>query len=213
MIIYQITNTKTDDFYIGKTTKSAETRWYFHQKDCEYNRSPSSHLYNAIRKYGVEHFVVSVIDECSSLDELNTREIEWIATLHPAYNIAKGGDGGWIHDQTGNRWKVKDSSRMGKAWKDRKRPREIVQMIAGTNNYQSTHFIDTPWGTFSTWKEAVDQAKLLREQGNYLVVTDVATLRTYCEGRTLNVEGRRTQKEWRGKHTKDLGFGRRIKSG
>lgn len=42
-------------------------------------------------------------------DEFNVVESEQWANIIP-----ERGDGGLIHDQTGNRWKVKDSSKMGK---------------------------------------------------------------------------------------------------
>lgn len=88
MIIYQIENVVNGDLYVGKTTKSIETRFkrhYYNHKD------GTTHLYKAMRKYGFENFVVSIIEETNNLDE---REMYWISKLSPRYNMTKGGEGG-----------------------------------------------------------------------------------------------------------------------
>ena len=212
MVIYTLTNNVTGDFYIGKTVKTAEQRSITHQRDARSRPNYCPRLYNAMNKYHPENFRVSVVTEHNSEAELNQAEIDTITQLSPAYNIAKGGSGGWIHDQTGNRWKVKDSSRMGQAHKGKKRPEALVRLISGGNNYQSTHTIHTPWGSFDTYREATDAAKELRAKGAKNVVTDVATLQRYCtQELVLNKEGRRTFPEWRGKNTRELGFFRSKK--
>jgi group I intron endonuclease len=117
-MIYISQNKINGKRYIGKTVKTLEERWYKHNKDVEYGSQTCFH--RAIRKYGSENFTVELLEDCPS--ELNNeREIHWIATLNPEYNMTVGGDGGWIHDQTGNTWKVKDPSKMGKhknQWKN-----------------------------------------------------------------------------------------------
>jgi hypothetical protein len=61
-------------------------------------------LYNAIRFHGVEHFTFEVVCECETLEELNTKEIEYISnhtTLAPnGYNVSKGGDNYEKHPDT-----------------------------------------------------------------------------------------------------------------
>ena len=52
-------------------------------------------LYDAINKYGPEHFLIEEIEKCS-IEEVNDREIYWIEyynTYHNGYNATKGGDG------------------------------------------------------------------------------------------------------------------------
>lgn len=117
-MIYIATNKINGKRYVGKTDTTLDKRWYKHNKDVEYGSQ--RHFHRAIRKYGKENFTFELLEDCSS--ELNNeREVFWIAELKPEYNMTKGGDGGWIHNQAGNRWKVKDPSRMGKhknQWKN-----------------------------------------------------------------------------------------------
>lgn len=92
MIIYQITNKLTNDFYIGKT-KNPKERFYKHKYNAINNKS-QAHIYRAMRKYGVENFEFSILESVESNDYLNEREIYWIKQLKPKYNMTKGGDGG-----------------------------------------------------------------------------------------------------------------------
>ena len=88
MIIYQITNNINGKKYIGKTTKSVEERYRKHLYN---HKEGNTHLYNAMRKHGVENFSIEIIEHTQNLDE---REKFWIYTLSPEYNMTKGGDGG-----------------------------------------------------------------------------------------------------------------------
>jgi group I intron endonuclease len=92
MIIYQITNNITNDFYIGKS-KEAKTRFYKHKYNASQTNS-QTHLYRAMRKYGIDNFSLSILDEAKTTQELNDKEILWIKKLNPKYNMTKGGDGG-----------------------------------------------------------------------------------------------------------------------
>jgi hypothetical protein len=64
-----------------------DDRWYQHQKNAEYGHE--TYLYRAMRKYGVESFVIEYLSE--GLDE---EEIILIDQLKPEYNMTRGGDGG-----------------------------------------------------------------------------------------------------------------------
>ena len=86
-MIYKITNTITGDFYIGKTVRTLEQRWYHHCKTAEYGSN--TYFHKAIRKYGVESFTIEFIAE--GLDE---EEKHWITELRPTYNLTAGGTGG-----------------------------------------------------------------------------------------------------------------------
>lgn len=92
MIIYQITNIITKDFYIGKT-KNPEQRFYRHKYNAINNKS-QAYIYRAMRKYGVENFEFTVLERVQFSEFLNEREIFWISELKPKYNMTKGGDGG-----------------------------------------------------------------------------------------------------------------------
>ena len=206
MIIYLFENMITGGTYVGKSVNTLEKRWRGHLYDVRYGSQ--THFHRAIRKYGAEWFFGVVLEE--NPDCINQAEKHWISRLNPSYNMTEGGDGGWINDQTGNTWKVKDSSRMGKYFASGRvhKSEAWINSTTGGNNYQCHYVITTPWGEFETWRDATNAAKELRRQGRKDVVTDGATLKKYCtENTLLNKEGRRTFPDWRGKYTHDIGFG------
>lgn len=95
--IYKITNKTNGKIYIGQTSRSIEVRWEEHIRDS--SDKPSSVyfslLHHAIRKYGVDAFVVDSIEECPD-SEMDKREQYWIEhfkTYECGYNITRGGQG------------------------------------------------------------------------------------------------------------------------
>ena len=90
MIIYLIRNRITGKSYVGQTTRPLEKRWQEHLHSHEQFR-----IARAIRKYGKEHFEISILAETDNLEELNRLEIEYISkrkTLSPdGYNLSVGG--------------------------------------------------------------------------------------------------------------------------
>lgn len=89
--IYRITNKVNGKFYIGKTTKSIAVRLKEHKYR---SKTGNTYLHKAIRKYGEDQFSIELLESVQTNDDLNHREIYWIATLSPQYNMTKGGDGG-----------------------------------------------------------------------------------------------------------------------
>lgn len=91
--IYKITNNINQKSYIGKTERSIQTRYKEHLRHRDYLDLP---LYRAFRKYGIENFSISQIEECDNKD-LDNREIYWInyyKTYSDGYNCTGGGEGG-----------------------------------------------------------------------------------------------------------------------
>lgn len=89
--IYKITNDINGKIYVGKTERSIEKRFKEHCLECY--RQPNRPLYAAMRKYGIEHFSIELIEETDSPEE---REIYWIEQLKSfkkGYNATQGGDG------------------------------------------------------------------------------------------------------------------------
>lgn len=91
--IYKITNKVNGKVYIGQTRYTVEFRWrqHIHKKD-------NTHFHNAIRKYGVDNFIVETLEECDYKD-LNSKEIFYIAkydSFKKGYNSTLGGDGNRI---------------------------------------------------------------------------------------------------------------------
>ena len=98
--IYCITNQINGKQYVGKTTYSVTKRFQEHCADSKKERCEKRPLYDAMNKYGVEHFIVEQLIECDEL-ELNSYEIFFIDkldTYHSGYNATKGGDGSILFD-------------------------------------------------------------------------------------------------------------------
>ena len=91
--IYEIVNDVNNKRYIGKTEFDINKRFQEHCNDAFKERNEKRPLYRAMRKYGIEHFHINLIEETDSPEE---REKYWISekkTFHYGYNATLGGDG------------------------------------------------------------------------------------------------------------------------
>lgn len=91
--IYKIENDINQKIYIGKTENSLRKRFQEHCRDARKNTEEHRPLYAAMKKYGEEHFHISLIEET---DNPNEREKYWIETygsFKNGYNATTGGDG------------------------------------------------------------------------------------------------------------------------
>ena len=98
--IYCISNDINDKVYIGKTLSSLENRFQEHCKDSIKERNEKRPLYNAMNKYGVEHFHIDLVEEVP-IEELNLKEQFWIQQFNSynyGYNATTGGDGKQLYD-------------------------------------------------------------------------------------------------------------------
>lgn len=92
--IYKITNLLNGKCYIGQSI-DIEKRWVEHKSIYNHPRCSNYHIYKAFRKYGIENFSFSVIEECEQ-SLLNDREKFWIQhynSFEHGYNMTIGGDG------------------------------------------------------------------------------------------------------------------------
>lgn len=90
--IYVISNDINDHVYVGQTRRTIDQRWQQHISD---SKKSNAVIYRAMRKYGVQHFSISEIEECPD-EELNDREIYWIDyynSYYNGYNSTLGGQG------------------------------------------------------------------------------------------------------------------------
>lgn len=101
-IIYQIENKINNKKYIGFTSKTLEQRWNKHLNDAKSGRK--TYLCNAIRKYGSEHFVISILqiekDLSVARDFLEQQHITNTNTHYlsgTGYNMTLGGEGTMGH--------------------------------------------------------------------------------------------------------------------
>ena len=97
MHVYLITNTINGNKYVGVTQTTIAKRWREHK--CAAKSGMDRPLYRAMRKYGVEAFVIEVVATADSVESLKALECRYIADLGTfarngsGYNLTLGGDG------------------------------------------------------------------------------------------------------------------------
>ncbi len=92
MLIYIITNDVNDKVYIGQTTKTLEERIQGHRNSMV--TGVTTHIYNAMRKYGWDKFHFRQIATADSQEDLDYLEQYYIAkydSVRNGYNMALGG--------------------------------------------------------------------------------------------------------------------------
>lgn len=93
-IIYKAVNLKTNEVYIGATTKSIEERKLDHIQKSD--KKVGSYFQEAIYTYGIDSFTWEQIDTASSNDELAKKEVKYIQQYHTKENGYNGDRGGGI---------------------------------------------------------------------------------------------------------------------
>ena len=115
MYIYRIINTVNNKIYVGQTVqKNPKMRWYDHCARTK--KGQDNHLYNSMRKYGIDTFKWEVIDIATSLEDLNSKEEHWLAHYRQTtecYNIREAG-GNKLHSPESIE-KMKESQRRAHA--------------------------------------------------------------------------------------------------
>ena len=119
--IYKIVNTQNKNIYIGQTYKTLSQRFTNHKYEAK-KGIVNSNLYKAIQKYGKEFFTIEDIEikdfetKEDSKIWMNEKEIHYISTLKPHYNMAPGGLG-----------------HTGVVWSEERRIR-FKELMSGSNN-------------------------------------------------------------------------------
>lgn len=106
MQIYRITNKLNNKIYIGQDTRNRKN--YF---------GSGNLITRALKKYGKENFTKEILWECDTIEELNEKEIFFIAKYNSThrrigYNIVGGGYGSLGYDAPAH---------VRKKWSDRQR--------------------------------------------------------------------------------------------
>ena len=100
--IYKITNCINQKLYVGLTLSDAETRFKKHISMIYSNGC--SALYGAIKKYGIESFIVETICLSNDKKELMNLEKHYISELNTispnGYNLTTGGENCRVTDKT-----------------------------------------------------------------------------------------------------------------
>ena len=95
MFVYKITNIINGKVYVGMDSQPVKkmSRWKDHLSSYK-NVNINKNLYKAFRKYGIENFSYTVIEEVTSQELLRKRETFWITyynSVHNGYNMQYGG--------------------------------------------------------------------------------------------------------------------------
>lgn len=91
--IYLITNKVNQKKYVGQTRTTIKERYKKHIKT---SRTSNRHLYCAMRKYGIENFIIEELERVENDNQLDIREQYWISyynSYYNGYNETKGGSG------------------------------------------------------------------------------------------------------------------------
>lgn len=94
-MVYQITFDGSKKVYIGYTSKGPDGRLQQHIKNMR--RGLDTHLYRAMRKYGIANLNIEIVEICKSREHAQEREkfhIKEKNSFREGYNMTEGGDGG-----------------------------------------------------------------------------------------------------------------------
>jgi group I intron endonuclease len=92
MIIYKAENIINGKVYIGQTRKKLHERIADHKYN---SKLKDGHFQRAIRKYGFDKFIWSIIDTAESFEELNEKEaycVDYYDSYNNGYNSTVGGE-------------------------------------------------------------------------------------------------------------------------
>lgn len=97
-VIYVITNMINNKKYVGLTTKNIEIRFQEHKFDSNKTKCKYA-IHHAMKKHGIDNFIITILEKCESYYNLRKSEIKWIEKLNTfiefgnGYNMTHGGDG------------------------------------------------------------------------------------------------------------------------
>lgn len=95
MIVYKCTCKVNGKIYVGCTKHNVESRWNNHVRHALSGSTYPFH--RAIKKHGSDAFIVEIIQQCQTLEEMSNAEVLWIERLNSAnklkgYNATLGGN-------------------------------------------------------------------------------------------------------------------------
>ena len=105
--------------YVGQTSQKIANRFKDHLKWAK--KKINKHLYDAMNCHGYENFIIELVEDEISKEDIDNKEIHYISfykTLSPlGYNMTKGGGGGY----TLGAWSEEDRAALYKQQGDNRR--------------------------------------------------------------------------------------------
>lgn len=132
--IYKIINDINNKIYVGKTDFSIEKRFQEHCRDCQKNFNEKRPLYSAMRKYGVEHFHIELVEETDYPEEREIYWIEQLDTYNNRYNATKGGEGKSLYNHNLILNKLKEHPYLCDIAEEIGCSRDLIYTLAKDNN-------------------------------------------------------------------------------
>lgn len=201
--IYKITNKTNGHFYIGYTKLTLQKRFKLHTKATT-TKMP---IVSAIKKYGIDNFIIELLCEFDNKLEATNCEIRLIEELKPDYNLHRGGTGGPMYGPMNGMY--------GKKHTDEWLKNKSESMMRENNPmWNKTHTDDvkkvlselkighTPWNkgktrvysdeTITKWKKPKTQEHKNKLKKQYIFISptgkkvSVFGLTEFCEKNNLN---------------------------
>lgn len=149
--LYKITNTINEHTYIGFTSRSVSERYCSHKNNA-FKQNKKSKLYSAMRKYGVDAFIVETIYEGEDALE---KENYFINLYKCEYNMTKGGEA----NQLGRTWNLDEETKK-KISSSRK---GIVFSMDHREKLSKSHKGQVPWNRGKFKENVSSHALYMRE--------------------------------------------------
>lgn len=193
--IYSITNTLDGKRYIGKSV-NIEGRFSGHRSGLSKptrGKDVNRHLYNAVRKYGLENFKFEIIDVCDR-DSLPERELYWMDFYNSCnrefgYNLRRDSSSGMFVSEETRELKRKislgeNNPNYQNYWSEE----DKIRMSAIKKQQHLSGIYDESWrakisvASSETWKDE-DKKKQMAKR----VSVSKSTLRFYQYDKKTNV--------------------------
>jgi len=114
--VYKITNLVNGKHYVGFTT-NPDDRWYNHQRCSDLDKK-NTHLYNAMRKYGVKNFKFEILYQSMDYEHthktMETYFIKEYDSFNNGYNMTLGGEGSYGREDSPETTVKRSIAKLGK---------------------------------------------------------------------------------------------------
>ena len=161
--IYKIKNIINSKEYVGCTVNSLTNRFNQHLYRC-FKTDYKSKLYNSMKKYGQENFIIELIEECdlSVIYKSEKKYIEQYDSYNNGLNSTLGGEGclGYTHSSE-IRQKISETTKNGNSHKG-KTYEELYGDKADEEREKRRLSVKKGWESTSI-KDKEDRTKKIRE--------------------------------------------------